>query len=111
MLKLEIRLNEDLIKQEAKYTAISIYQALDKIFLKHDFHKTNLPDGTVCYSGTGKKQDYGVFGYLITTLKDKQWFMAYLEKWLWYNSDDGVNEDDYIVEDVLYFYTKKESAA
>ena len=44
-------------------------------------------------------------------MKDKEWFMAYLVKWLWYNSDDGENETDFIVEDVLYHYAHRESAA
>ncbi len=82
---------------------------MDKLFLDCDFNKTNLPDGTICYSGKGKKYDYGNFGHLIITLKTKEWFLPYLEKWLWYNSDEGVNENDYTIEDVLYFYTKKES--
>ena len=29
----------------------------------------------------------------------------------WYNSDDGENETDFIVEDVLYHYAHRESAA
>lgn len=111
MLKLEIKLNESLVKQEAKYSLSSIYQTLDKLFLDCDFNKTNLPDGTICYAGKGKKYDYGNFGHLIITLKTKEWFMPYLEKWLWYNSDDGADENDYAIEDVLYFYTKRESVA
>ena len=37
--------------------------------------------------------------------------MDYVTKWLWYNSDDGENEEDFSVEDVLFHYTRKESAA
>ena len=111
MLKLEIKINESLVEQEAKYSLNNIYQTLDKLFLDCDFNKTNLPDGTICYSGKGKKYDYGNFGHLIITLKTKEWFLPYLEKWLWYNSDEGANENDYAIEDVLYFYTKKESVA
>ena len=48
---------------------------------------------------------------MITSLCDEKWFMDYVIKWIWYNSDDGKNEDDFSVEDVLYFYTKKESIA
>ncbi len=109
MLKLEIKLNEDLVEREAKHSVQNIYQTLDKMFGKYDFCKSISDDGTICFRGNGKKQDYGAFGLLITTLKNKEWFMPYLEKWLWYNSDDGVNENDYAVEDVLYFYTKRES--
>ena len=48
---------------------------------------------------------------LITALKREMWFMNYVEKWIWYNSDDGESEDDFAVEDVLLFYTNRASAA
>ncbi len=54
-----------------------------RAFAKYHFPKQTLPDGTVCYCGTGMARDYGTFGRIITTLKDKEWFMAYLVKWLW----------------------------
>lgn len=54
---------------------------------------------------------YGIFDRLITTLKDKTWFIENLVKWLWYNSNDEEDENDYIVEGILYHYTKKESVA
>ena len=96
---------------EHKYAPESIYAALDKSFTKYGFRRETLSDGTICYYGNGMPRDYGTFGRLITTLKDKEWFMAYLVKWLWYNSDDGENETDFIVEDVLYHYAHRESAA
>lgn len=111
MLKLEIKLNDAKIQREGKYSLDSIQDTLDKAFGKYQFRKEEMPDGTVSYYGNGRPQDYGTFGRLITTLKDKSWFLPYLEKWLWYNSDDGMDENDYTVEDVLYHYTKRESAA
>lgn len=111
MLKLEIKLDETRIAQENRYSSAAIYEAIDKTFLKYEFPKEILEDGTICYRGNGAAKDYGIFGRLITTLKDKAWFMEYLVKWLWYNSDDGSSEDDYAVEDVLYHYTRRESVA
>lgn len=111
MLKLEIKFNNALIHQDGKYSLNSIQAALDKAFDKYRFRKEIMPDDTICYYGNGNAQDYGTFGRLITTLKDKAWFVPYLDKWLWYNSDDGTNENDYTVEDILYHYTKRESAA
>lgn len=111
MLKLEIKLNDMQIAAEKKYSADDIRAAIDRAFSKYSFRKEVQMDGTICYYGNGAARDYGVFGRLITTLKDKEWFMSYLVKWLWYNSDDGENEDDYTVEDVLYHYTRRESAA
>ena len=67
--------------------------------------------GTMCFTGNGNPKDYGAFGSIITSLGEKEWFMDYVTKWVWYNSDDGENEDDFIVEDVLYHYTKRLSVA
>lgn len=109
MLKLEMKLNDNRILQAAKYQPDSIHNAVDKAFSKYQFKREVLSDGTICYYGNGRSKDYGAFGRLITTLKDKEWFLPYLDKWLWYNSDDSDNENDYVVEDILYHYTKKES--
>jgi len=109
MLKLEMKLNSTQILQEAKYQPDSILNAVDKAFSKYQFKREIMADGTLCYYGNGRPKDYGTFGRLIATLKDKEWFLPYLDKWLWYNSDDSDNENDYVVEDILYHYTKKES--
>ena len=111
MLKLEIKLDDKQIISDAKYNPDSIYNTIDKVFAKYHFQKEEQDDGTICYYGNGMPRDYGIFGRLITTLKDKEWFMTYLTKWLWYNSDDGEDENDYSVDDILYHYTKRESAA
>ena len=111
MLKLEIKFNDAKMRAENKYTPESIYTAIDNAFSKYHFRKETFSDGTICYYGNGVPRDYGTFGRLITTLKDKEWFMTYLIKWLWYNSDDGENESDFTVEDVLYHYARRESAA
>ncbi len=111
MLKLEIKIDDKKVEQEGKYPVASIYNAVDKAFMKYDFKKEILKDGTFCYYGNGMSKDYGIFGRIITTLKEKEWFMNYLTKWLWYNSDDAEHEADCSVEDVLYPYTKKESIA
>ena len=60
MLKVEIKLNEKQIEHDAKYSKNSIYQAIDKAFIKYDFRKEKLADGTVCYYGNGNARDYGI---------------------------------------------------
>ena len=76
-----------------------------------DRNKAQQPDGTLCFTGNGNPKDYGAFGCIITSLREKVWFMEYVTKWVWYNSDDGENEEDFAVEDVLYHYTKRLSVA
>lgn len=111
MLKLEIKMNEDKIQKEQKYTVESIYQALEKTFEKQHLQKRIGEDGVLWFFGTGDPRDYGAFGAIITALKEKAWFMDYVTRWIWYNSDDGENEEDYAVEDILYHYTRRLSIA
>lgn len=111
MLKLEIKMDENKINEEQRYTTDTIYQTLEQTFTRYNLRKENEPDGTVVFYGNGQPKDYGDFGYIITSLKEKSWFMDYVTKWIWYNSDDGENEEDFSVEDVLYHYTKRVSVA
>ena len=111
MLKLEIKMDESKIEADRKYQAERIYQALESAFSRYSLNKIVQPDGTLCFVGNGDPKDYGAFGSIITSLKEKVWFMDYVTRWIWYNSDDGANEEDFVAEDVLYHYTKKMSAA
>ena len=111
MLKLEIKMDENKMMADRKYEPESIYQALEQAFSQYKLKKIQEPDGTLWFMGTGNPKDYGSFGCIITSLKEKPWFMAYVTRWVWYNSDDGENEEDFAVEDVLYHYTKKLSVA
>ena len=103
MLKLEIKISNSCKDIE------SIEARLDKGFLKYGLIKDVYLDGTICYKSTNSKKDYAIFGMLIYSLHDKNWFIPYVEKWLWYNSDNSEDENDYNVEDLLYHYTKKGS--
>ncbi len=103
MLKLEIK-----IKDSCKDSAL-IEARLDKGFLKYGLDKEVYKDGTICYKSTNSKKDYAVFGMLIYSLHNKSWFIPYVEKWLWYNSDNNEDVNDYNIEDLLYHYTKRES--
>lgn len=111
MLKLEIKLDEDKIREQGKYTPDSLYQTLIQAFAKQQIDHTTALDGTLSFVGRGHARDYGCFGKLITTLKQQMWFMEYVTKWIWYNSDDGEDENDFAIEDVLKHYTNRSSAA
>ena len=105
MLKLEIKINEKTTNR------VAIEERLDKGFLKYGLAKEVYNDGTICYKSNNSKRDYAVFGMLIYSLHNKDWFIPYIEKWLWYNNDGCDSEVEYNVEDLLYHYTKKESIA
>lgn len=111
MLKLEIKLDVGRIAEAQRYAPDAIQASLDSAFSRYGFPKETQADGTVCYYGTGTVKDYGIFGHLITTRKDKDRFMSHVSRWLWYNSDDGEDENDFSVEDMLLHYAGRKSAA
>ena len=111
MLKLEIRLDKKKICAEGKYAPDSLYQTLIRAFDREQLDHTEQQNGTLVFTGRGRRKDYGCFGKLITALKKQAWFMDYVERWVWYNSDDGEDENDFAVEDVLLHYTNRASVA
>lgn len=111
MLKLEIKLDDNKIAVDKRYKIESIYETLERAFIQNGLCVRKESDGTLFICGNGNPEDYGAFGSIITSLKEKNWFMNYVIKWVWYNSDDGENEEDFAVEDVLYHYTRRASAA
>lgn len=110
MLKTEIKLNETRIIEDGKYKLESILKSLDHAFAKFNLPKTVLEDGTIRYTGTGNPRDYGAFGHLIMTLQEQEWFIPYVDSWIWFNSDDGRDENDFSMEDVLFAFTDRRSA-
>ncbi len=110
MLKIEYRINTQKMKEEGLYEPQAILARLDRAFLQFGFRKEILEDGTVCFWGSKKRDDYAHFGALINALKKKSWFTKYADKWLWYNSDGQRDETCYSVEDILYYVTQRRSA-
>lgn len=109
MLKLEIRLNAEQISEGGKHTPEVLYGMLIRAFQKDQIDYSEKPDETVLFVGRGCTKDYACFGKLITALRNQSWFMEYVERWIWYNSDDGEDENDFVVEDVLLHYTNRTS--
>ena len=111
MLKLEIKLDEEKIREAGRYAPASLRQTLIPAFAKQQLDPVTEPDGTLFFVVRGQARNYCCFGKMITTLKNQQWFMEYVVRWIWYNSDDGENENDFAIEDVLKHYTNRASAA
>lgn len=99
MLKLEIVLNRDKIRADGKYEWAAMQASLDMLFKQKGLRRAGLG----IYVGSGKPDDYAKFWSIIWALAKKDWFMQNVEKWLWYNSDDGKDENDFAVEDILAF--------
>ena len=109
MLKLEIRLNRDKIRAEGRYAPDSLAQTLIRAFGKEQLDCTAEQDGTLVFTGRGRKKDYGCFGKLITALKKQAWFMDNVAVWLLCDSDDSDSPDDFNEEDLLNHYRQKQA--
>lgn len=110
MLKLELRMDRDRIEEKGEYDPEKLQERLDKGFFRFGFRKEILADGTICYWGNNQRHDYAHFGALINSLEDTPWFMEYVDKWLWYNSDGQPDENCYNIEDILFLSAHRRSA-
>jgi hypothetical protein len=95
MIIMQIVMDDNKIKR-SKYSPAKISAALDE-FLVGNLHFLKEPGGF--YSGSGSPNDFGNFGIAMTTLGNKRWFMDNVDTWLYYNSEDSENPDDYVIED------------
>lgn len=100
MIKMEIKIDENKVDSDQIYSVESIYRALDQIFLRFDIRKDQGPDGTIWYSGNRNRRNSGLFENIIAGLRDKEWFIDYIVKWMLYSSDDS--DGDFDFEDLLY---------
>ena len=96
MFKMEIALDTQKIENEGVYEPSEITRQLDKLFAKMNIQKL----GEGLYTGG----DFAGYGSAILFLKKQPWFMSYVDKWLWYNSDGSDREEDFTVEDVAAHY-------
>jgi hypothetical protein len=96
MIKMQIVMDEAKINREGRYSLSKIYGTIDDFFLNR-LRLVKEPGGY--YSGSGQPNDFANFGIAMTTLGKKTWFMDNVDKWLYFNSEDSEDPNDYIVED------------
>jgi hypothetical protein len=102
--KVQVVLDEKKIKDEKRYSLAKISSAIDSVFVeKYGLLKGS--DGFYLESGT--KDDYVDFLSAILLLKDQGWFMENVKIWLWFNSDDSSDPNDFAVEDIKSHYASK----
>lgn len=96
MIKMQILMNNDKIIREKKYDLEKIYTKLDSLFI--DRWKL-LKGENGFYFGKGSSHDFAHFGLAMMYLEDKDWFMDNVDTWLYFNSDDSDDPNDFVVED------------
>jgi hypothetical protein len=100
VIKMQIVMDDEKILSEGKYNLEKLLASLDDFMVaKLGLRKGD--DGFYC--GRGAHSDYSHFGIAMTTLGKKTWFMDNVDTWLYYNSDDSDNPDDFVIEDFKEF--------
>lgn len=91
--RMEIIFNTDDIDED-KIEAMA--QKISDVAVKKCF-LVEYKNGILKISGTGKKDDFANIGTIISVLKKKDWFASSVFRWLFYDSENGV-------EDLAYRY-------
>ena len=59
------------------------------------------------YLESGCSDDYANFWNAILLLKDEEWFIDNIKTWIWFNSDDSDDPNDFVIEDLREHYAVK----
>ena len=95
MMKMKITIDERKAKVDSEYTIEEMYEKIDNIAKRANITKKG-KDGF--YIGNNNAQDYSNFGKIIIDLNDSEWFIPYIDEWLWYV--------DNTIEDIAEYYKK-----
>jgi hypothetical protein len=102
--KVQVIFDESKIEAEKRYSLPKMRSALDSVFVK----RYGLVKGdNGFYLESGLKDDYVDFWSAILFLKDQEWFMDNIKTWLWFNSDDSLDPEDFTIEDIKDNYAQK----
>ncbi len=102
MIKMIIRMNDNKIEIEKKYTLERVYAGLDRIFAGYGYSREDV-DGNLEYKGSCDPRDFAKFGRIYNGLRKQEWFSENVSTWLLCNSDDVDDPEDFSVEDLLHY--------
>ena len=103
MIKMIIRMNNDRIIDQGKYSVEQLYAAIDRIFVNKGMSRVDTDRG-VEYIGPGKSTDFAYFGKIMLGLKDQAWFMDNAEEWLYCDNEDSEDVSVFNEENLLAHY-------
>jgi hypothetical protein len=104
MLKIQVIMDDSKIRREGLYDVRKIHRAVDSVFV--DEYGLVKGEGGF-YLESGVKDDFVDFFGAILLLKDEEWFIDNVETWLWFNSDDSPDPEDFAIEDIKEHYLRK----
>lgn len=99
MIKMLIEMDQEKIEREQKYDIKKIESYLDDIFSQANAYKD-----TEGYYTNGTFES---FGAIIWHLRELEWFLPNVKKWLWLNSDSTGDPKNFEVEDVANHYKNR----
>lgn len=98
-MKMKIKVDEEKVEKYSEYNINEMYKRIDNIAKKANITKKD-KDGF--YIGNNNAQDYSNFGKIIICLNDSEWFIPYIDEWLWYV--------DNTIEDIAEYYKRRSEA-
>lgn len=101
MQKLQIVLDDEKVLREHRFSLAKMESAVDSVCVDR-YGLVKGVDGF--YFDGGRQGAYVDFMSAILALKDQSWFLDNVKTWLWFNSDDSSDPDDFAIEDVKRHY-------
>ena len=102
MIKMIIRMNDNKIEIEKKYTLERVYAGLDRIFAGYGYSREDV-DGNMEYKGNCDPRDFAKFGRIYNGLRKQEWFSENVSTCLLCNSDDVDDPEDFSLEDLVHY--------
>ena len=99
MMKMKITIDEERVNLYSEYSVDEIYDKIEDIARSANITQKD-KDGF--YLGNDNSQDFANFGKIIIVLNDSQWFIPYIDEWLWYV--------DNTIEDIAEYYKRRSEA-
>ena len=99
MMKMKIKIDEGKANLYSEYSVDEIYDKIEDIARSANITEK---DSDGFYLGNDNDEDFANFGKIIIALNDSQWFIPYIDEWLWYV--------DNTIEDIAEYYKTRSEA-
>lgn len=96
MMKMEVQMDEKKIMNSGEYSIEQINTMVSEVARKKGITKQN-KNGF--FIGNGNDKDFSNFGLIVLYLKDQEWFLPFVKKWILYIGDE--------VDDLAKHYKRK----
>lgn len=96
--KIEIELDDEKIIDEDKYEIADIYSAIRKMFADEGIEEIKNNSHTLVFASNKEdNRELSRFALIETTLIDKDWFMSYVKRFMWFDTLYGVVSQENII--------------